>query len=147
MISNIADGRKEFNNIRYRFNQEEADKVYAYVSGRFVNEHTLTVDRGCDPLTPDDVAEVIVFTAGRRENVVVADVLMFPSHQVSINSILAKVIWMNTYWKTRLLLVTCIEKSNRVFKTSKSRILVYCAYTATFEFNKPASSFRISEAN
>lgn len=37
---------------------------------------------GCDPLTPDDVAEVIVFAAGRGENVVVADTLMFPSHQV-----------------------------------------------------------------
>ncbi|KAH7079556.1 hypothetical protein FB567DRAFT_595549 [Paraphoma chrysanthemicola] len=57
----------EFNDIRYRFDHEAADKVYA----------------GCDPLTPDDVAEVIVFTAGRRENVVVADTLMFPSHQAS----------------------------------------------------------------
>jgi 3-hydroxy acid dehydrogenase/malonic semialdehyde reductase len=38
---------------------------------------------GCDPLTPDDVAEVIVFAASRRENVVVADVLMFPTNQAS----------------------------------------------------------------
>lgn len=37
---------------------------------------------GCEPLTPDDIAEVVVFTAGRRENVVVADTLVFPSHQV-----------------------------------------------------------------
>jgi hypothetical protein len=43
----------------------------------------LTDSSGCDPLTPEDVAEVIVFAAGRRENVVVADTLMFPSHQVS----------------------------------------------------------------
>ncbi|KAH7071329.1 hypothetical protein BKA63DRAFT_70997 [Paraphoma chrysanthemicola] len=57
----------EFNDIRYRFDREAADKVYA----------------GCDPLTPDDIAEVIVFTAGRRENVVVADTLVFPSHQAS----------------------------------------------------------------
>jgi 3-hydroxy acid dehydrogenase/malonic semialdehyde reductase len=42
----------------------------------------LTSQSGCDPLSPDDVAEVIVFAAGRRENVVVADTLMFPSHQV-----------------------------------------------------------------
>lgn len=42
----------------------------------------LTLSRGCEPLTPDDVAEVIVFAAGRRENVVVADTLLFPSHQV-----------------------------------------------------------------
>ncbi|KAF2023609.1 NAD(P)-binding protein [Setomelanomma holmii] len=57
----------EFNDIRYRFDKEAADKVYA----------------GCDPLTPDDVAEVIVFAAGRRENVVVADTLVYPSHQAS----------------------------------------------------------------
>lgn len=28
------------------------------------------------------MAEIIVFAAGRRENVVVADTLVFPSHQV-----------------------------------------------------------------
>jgi 3-hydroxy acid dehydrogenase/malonic semialdehyde reductase len=38
---------------------------------------------GCDPLTPDDIAEVVVFVAGRRQNVVVADTLIYPSHQVS----------------------------------------------------------------
>jgi hypothetical protein len=43
---------------------------------------SLTFISGCDPLTPDDVAEVIVFAAGRRENVVVADTLLFPNHQV-----------------------------------------------------------------
>jgi 3-hydroxy acid dehydrogenase/malonic semialdehyde reductase len=37
---------------------------------------------GCEPLTPDDIAEVIVFAAGRRENVVLADALVFPNHQV-----------------------------------------------------------------
>lgn len=37
---------------------------------------------GCEPLTPEDIAEIIVFAAGRRENVVVADTLVFPSHQV-----------------------------------------------------------------
>ena len=42
----------------------------------------LTLDSGCEPLTPDDIAEVVVFVAGRRENVVVADTLIYPSHQV-----------------------------------------------------------------
>lgn len=42
---------------------------------------------GCDPLTPDDIAEVVVFVAGRRQNVVIADTLIFPSHQVSIFAI------------------------------------------------------------
>lgn len=37
---------------------------------------------GVEPLTPEDIAEVIVFTAGRRENVVIADTLIYPSHQV-----------------------------------------------------------------
>jgi len=37
---------------------------------------------GCDPLTPEDIAEVVVFVASRRQNVVVADTLIFPSHQV-----------------------------------------------------------------
>ena len=39
-------------------------------------------DSGCEPLTPDDIAEVVVFNAARRENVVVADTLIFPNHQV-----------------------------------------------------------------
>jgi 3-hydroxy acid dehydrogenase/malonic semialdehyde reductase len=36
---------------------------------------------GVDPLTPEDIAEVVVFVASRRQNVVVADTLVFPSHQ------------------------------------------------------------------
>ena len=38
---------------------------------------------GGEPLTPDDIAEVIVFAAGRRENVIIADTLIFPNHQAS----------------------------------------------------------------
>lgn len=38
-------------------------------------------DSGCEPLTPEDIAEVVVFAAGRRENVVVADSLIYPNHQ------------------------------------------------------------------
>lgn len=41
------------------------------------------VYKGVEPLTPDDIAEVVVFAAGRRENVVLADSLIFPNHQVS----------------------------------------------------------------
>lgn len=37
---------------------------------------------GVTPLTPDDIAEVVVFAAGRPENVVLADSLIFPNHQV-----------------------------------------------------------------
>lgn len=57
----------EFSVVRFYGDKAKADAVYA----------------GCDPLTPDDIAEVVVFVAGRRENVVVADTLIFPSHQAS----------------------------------------------------------------
>ena len=42
----------------------------------------LTQSRGCDPLTPDDIAEVVVFACSRRDNVVVADSMLFPNYQV-----------------------------------------------------------------
>jgi 3-hydroxy acid dehydrogenase/malonic semialdehyde reductase len=56
----------EFSVVRFGGDTEKAKKVY----------------EGVDPLTPEDIAEVVVFTAGRRENVVVADTLIFPNHQV-----------------------------------------------------------------
>ncbi|KAI0176449.1 NAD(P)-binding protein [Hypoxylon sp. FL1284] len=57
----------EFSVVRFYGDKSKADAVYA----------------GCDPLTPDDIAEVVVFVAGRRENVVVADTLVYPNHQAS----------------------------------------------------------------
>ncbi|GLA45990.1 hypothetical protein AnigIFM63604_007951 [Aspergillus niger] len=60
----------EFSVVRFYGDKAKADAVYA----------------GCEPLTPDDIAEVVVFAAGRRENVVVADTLIFPSHQASPTS-------------------------------------------------------------
>ncbi|SPN99717.1 related to ketoreductases [Cephalotrichum gorgonifer] len=57
----------EFSVVRFGGDKAKADAVYA----------------GCDPLTPDDIAEAIVFAAGRRENVVIADTLIFPNHQAS----------------------------------------------------------------
>lgn len=59
---------QEFSVVRFGGDKEKADAVY----------------KGVDPLTPDDIAEVVVFTAGRRENVVIADTLVFPNHQVSL---------------------------------------------------------------
>jgi 3-hydroxy acid dehydrogenase/malonic semialdehyde reductase len=55
----------EFSVVRFNGDKAKADAVYA----------------GVDPLTPDDIAEVVVFVAGRRENVVVADTLIYPNHQ------------------------------------------------------------------
>ncbi|KAF3483110.1 uncharacterized protein GIQ15_02434 [Arthroderma uncinatum] len=57
----------EFSVVRFYGDKAKADAVYA----------------GCDPLTAEDIAEVIVFTAGRPENVVIADTLIYPQHQGS----------------------------------------------------------------
>ena len=57
----------EFSVVRFYGDKAKADAVY----------------KGCEPLTPDDIAEVVVFAAGRRENVVIADTLIFPSHQAA----------------------------------------------------------------
>ena len=57
----------EFSVVRFYGDKAKADAVYS----------------GVDPLTPEDIAEVIVFVATRRENVVVADTLILPSHQGS----------------------------------------------------------------
>ncbi|TKA63155.1 hypothetical protein B0A49_10477, partial [Cryomyces minteri] len=57
----------EFSVVRFGGDKAKADAVYA----------------GCEPLTPDDIAEIIVFAAGRRENVVIADTLVFPNHQAA----------------------------------------------------------------
>lgn len=61
---------QEFSVVRFGGDKAKADAVYS----------------GCEPLTPDDVAEVVVFAASRRENVVLADSLIFPNHQVSSSS-------------------------------------------------------------
>ncbi|CAO2658283.1 Nn.00g060060.m01.CDS01 [Neocucurbitaria sp. VM-36] len=55
----------EFSVVRFYGDKSKADAVYA----------------GCEALTPDDIADVIVFTASRRQNVVIADTLIFPNHQ------------------------------------------------------------------
>ncbi|KAM0323160.1 hypothetical protein ACHAQA_009010 [Verticillium albo-atrum] len=57
----------EFSIVRFGGDKSKAAAVYA----------------GCEPLTPDDIAETIVFAAGRRENVVIADTLIFPNHQAA----------------------------------------------------------------
>ncbi|CRL25993.1 Short-chain dehydrogenase/reductase SDR [Penicillium camemberti] len=57
----------EFSVVRFGGDKAKADAVY----------------KGVEPLTGDDIAEVVVFAAGRRENVVIADTLVFPSHQAA----------------------------------------------------------------
>jgi 3-hydroxy acid dehydrogenase / malonic semialdehyde reductase len=57
----------EFSVVRFGGDKGKADKVY----------------EGVEPLTGQDIAEVVVFAAGRRENVVLADSLVFPNHQAA----------------------------------------------------------------
>jgi len=64
----------EFSVIRFYGDKAKADAVYA----------------NCEPLTPDDIAESIVFVAGQRENVVIADTLIFPNHQAGTGNYLYK---------------------------------------------------------
>jgi len=64
----------EFSVIRFYGDKSKANAVYA----------------DCEPLTPDDIAEVIVFAAGRRKNVVIADTLIFPQHQGGTNGAMYK---------------------------------------------------------
>lgn len=64
----------EFSVVRFYGDKSKADAVYA----------------GCTPLTPDDIAETVVFAAGRPENVVIADLLVFPNHQSSATSMYKK---------------------------------------------------------
>ncbi|CAK7212477.1 hypothetical protein SBRCBS47491_001477 [Sporothrix bragantina] len=55
----------EFSVVRFYGDKSKADAVYA----------------GVNPLTPEDIAEVVVFAASRPENVVIANSLIFPQHQ------------------------------------------------------------------
>ncbi|XWW95700.1 hypothetical protein V2A60_003667 [Cordyceps javanica] len=55
----------EFSVVRFRGDKAKADATYA----------------GMEPLTAQDIAEVIVFNVTRRQNVVVADSLIFPTVQ------------------------------------------------------------------
>lgn len=76
----------EFSVVRFYGDKSKADAVYA----------------GCEPLTPEDIAEVVVFAAGRRENVVLADTLVFPNHQVRASlcsafpGLLSRLMFMST---------------------------------------------------
>jgi NADP-dependent 3-hydroxy acid dehydrogenase YdfG len=57
----------EFSEVRFRGNRERAAAVY----------------RGVQPLTGDDVAEVVVFAASRPAHVVLAEALVLPIDQAS----------------------------------------------------------------
>jgi len=66
----------------------------------------IIIPRGVEPLTGEDIAEIVVFAAGRRENVVIADTLVFPNHQVCVYWIFES-MWDVLFTMNRPALVLC----------------------------------------
>lgn len=89
----------EFSVVRFYGDKSKADAVY----------------KGVEPLTPEDIAEVVVFAVGRRENVVLADSLIFPNHQVSVTypSSHLRAISNESYRRQRL---SCIASHSVEYK-------------------------------
>lgn len=80
----------EFSVVRFGGDKSKADAVY----------------KGVTPLTPDDIAETIVFAAGRPENVIIADMLVFPNHQVCGTLLLLRLSVTNVQQRQRRPLCT-----------------------------------------
>lgn len=68
-VSTVDPGmvETEFSIVRFHGDRDRADEVY----------------QGVTPLTPDDVAEAVVWVAGRPSHVQVAEVLLLPTDQAS----------------------------------------------------------------
>ncbi|CEP14437.1 hypothetical protein [Parasitella parasitica] len=72
-VSQICPGmvNTEFSTVRFQGDKEKADNVY----------------KGLQPLVADDIAELIVFTAGRPAHVNIADMLVFPVNQADSKTV------------------------------------------------------------
>ncbi|PKV48911.1 NADP-dependent 3-hydroxy acid dehydrogenase YdfG [Aquimarina sp. MAR_2010_214] len=57
----------EFSNVRFKGDDQKADTVY----------------KGFDPLTPEDIADIIAFVVTRPYHVNIADLIVFPTAQAS----------------------------------------------------------------
>ena len=68
-VSMVSPGlvETEFSVIRFHGDKDKADSVY----------------KGMDPLTADDIAEIVLFTANRPEHVNIMDTIVMPVNQSS----------------------------------------------------------------
>ncbi|ORY74132.1 hypothetical protein BCR37DRAFT_224884 [Protomyces lactucae-debilis] len=81
--------RKELISTRIRVIQVDPGQVltnFSVVRMRGDTEKADAIYKGVEPLTPEDIAEIIVFGVSRPENVVMAETLVFPSHQAGAGS-------------------------------------------------------------
>ncbi len=69
-VSSVDPGmvETEFSSVRFHGDEERAAAVY----------------RGFQPLTPDDVADLIAYIAGTPEHVNILDVVMYPTAQRNV---------------------------------------------------------------
>lgn len=72
-VIEVAPGmvETEFSIIRYKGDKSRADDVY----------------KGTTPLYAEDIADLIIYATSRKQNVVIADTLIFPTHQASASHI------------------------------------------------------------
>ncbi len=72
-VSSVDPGlvQTEFSEVRFRGNRERAAQAYANTR----------------PLTPDDIAEVVIFCATRPPHVDIAEVIVMPTDQASVNHV------------------------------------------------------------
>ncbi|KAF9410421.1 hypothetical protein BGZ94_001648 [Podila epigama] len=75
-VSEINPGlvETEFSVIRFRGDKDKADSVY----------------KGLEPLNGDDIAETVVFVAGRPAHVNIAEMLVFPTNQAAATNVYRK---------------------------------------------------------
>jgi serine 3-dehydrogenase len=72
-VSSVDPGlvQTEFSEVRFRGNRERAAQAYANTR----------------PLTPDDIAEVVIFCATRPPHVDIAEIIVMPTDQASVNHV------------------------------------------------------------
>jgi len=77
-VSSVCPGavETEFSYVRYKWDRESADKVY----------------EGFTPLSPDDVADAVVFVASRPGHVNINDILIMPTAQANTSHLHRKKI-------------------------------------------------------